>query len=62
MIDVQMGAQHGVDRFAREAGVREIGQERAVAVVPMRDAAVLLVVAQAGIDDDAAVGVCTMKL
>ena len=35
--------------------VGEVGEERPLQVVPGRDAAVLLVVAEAGIDDDAAV-------
>jgi hypothetical protein len=38
---------------SREAGRREIGEERPLQVVPGRDAATLLVVAEAGIDDDA---------
>ena len=55
MVDMEMRAQHRVDRFARKAGGREVGEERPLEIVPGRDAAVLLVVAEAGIDDDAAV-------
>ena len=55
MIDVEMRAQHRVDRLARIAGGGEIGQERSLQVVPGRDAPVLLVVAEAGVDDDAPV-------
>ena len=53
MIDMQMRAQHRVDRLAREARSREIGEKRPLQIVPGRDAAALLVVAEAGIDDDA---------
>ncbi len=56
MVDMQMGAQHRVDRLAREPGRRQVGEKRPLEVVPGRDAAVLLVVAEAGIDDDAALG------
>ena len=53
MVHVQMGAQHGIDRLPRISGGREIVQERPPAVIPGLDATVLLVVAEAGIDDDA---------
>ena len=53
VVDVQVGAQHGVDRLARVAGGGKIGEERAVQVVPGRNAATLLVVAEAGVDHDA---------
>ena len=53
MIDMQMRAQHRVDRVARETGGGEIGKKRPLEIVPGRDAAALLVVAEAGIDDDA---------
>ena len=53
MIDVQMGAQHGINRFCRKSRRRKIGQKRPVAVVPVRDPALLLVVPKAGIHHDA---------
>jgi hypothetical protein len=57
-----MGAEHGVDRLRREAGRRQVGQKRAVALVPVRDPAVLLVVAETGVDNDAAVAGSTIRL
>ena len=53
MVDMQMRAQHRVDRLAREAGGGEIGEKRPLQIVPGRDAAALFVVAEAGVDDDA---------
>ena len=53
VVDMQMRAQHGIDRLGRVAGrghVREIG---IVEVVPGRHRAARFVVADAGIDDDA---------
>ena len=54
MIDMEVRAQHRVDRLARIAGGGEVGEERALQIVPRRDATALLVVAEAGIDDDSA--------
>src|ERR1700733_9677364 len=53
MIDMKMGAQHRIDRLRREAGVGKIGQERPIAVVPVRNPPPLLIVAQTGVDNDA---------
>jgi hypothetical protein len=54
MVDMQMRAQHRVDRLARIAGGGKVGEERALQIVPGWDTAALLVVAEAGIDDNAA--------
>ena len=54
MVDMQMRAQHGVDRLARIPGGGKIGEERPLQIVPGRDAPPLFVVAEAGIDDNAA--------
>jgi hypothetical protein len=51
MIDVQVRAQDRVDRLGRKARGYQVSQEWSVAVIPMRDAPFLLVVAQTGIDD-----------
>ena len=53
VVDVQVGAEHGVDRLGREAGGGEIREEAALALVPGRNRQ-LLVVADAGVHHDAA--------
>src|SRR6516165_1295770 len=54
MIDMEMGADHRVDRLARIAGSGEISQKARLQFVPGRDAAVFLVVAKTGVDDETA--------
>src|SRR6516165_8576989 len=54
MIDVEMGADYRVDHLARIAGTGEISQKARLQFVPGRDASVFLVVAETGVDDDAA--------
>ena len=49
-----MGAQHGVDRLAWVARFFEVFEEAGLQVCPVWDVA-LLVVANTGIDDDAAI-------
>ena len=53
MIDMQVGAHHRVDRFTREAGLRQVAKERSLQVVPAGKRPILLVIAKAGINDDA---------
>jgi hypothetical protein len=53
MVDMEVGADHGIDRLARIAGGRQIGEKAGLKLVPGRDAAVLFVVAETGVDDDA---------
>src|SRR5690348_16761135 len=53
VIDMEMRAQHRVDRLARESRRREILEKPALHAVPRRHGAVLLVVADAGVDDEA---------
>src|SRR5271168_317360 len=55
MVDMKMGAHDRVDRLARKAGAGEITEKARLHPVPTRNAAVLLVVAEAGVDDDAPV-------
>ncbi len=52
VVDVEVGTQHGVDRLRWEAGCGQILEERARAHAPRLDRA-LLVVAEAGVDEDA---------
>jgi len=52
MVDMEMGANHGVDRLARIAGGGEICQKAAVELVPIRDSPVLLVVTETGVHED----------
>ena len=52
VIDVQVRAQHRVDRLAGKAGRGQVLEEAPLPVVPGRDPPILLVVAEAGIDDD----------
>jgi hypothetical protein len=54
VIDVEMRADHRVDRLARIAGDGEIREKARLQLVPGRYPPVLLVVAETGIDDDAA--------
>ncbi len=54
MVDMQMGAQHGVDAVGRKAGFAHGFEERTLPVVPGRQVAALLVVAEPGIDHDPA--------
>src|SRR5439155_18413163 len=56
MVDVEVGAQNGVDRIAREARRRKVGEEWPLQIVPGRDAAVRFVVAKTGVDNDTAAG------
>jgi hypothetical protein len=53
VVDMKMRANDRVDRLALIAGRRQIRQETRLQLVPGRYAAVLLVVAEAGVDDDA---------
>ena len=52
VVDVQVRAQHRVDRLRREARGCHLVEKRTVQLIPHRDGA-RLVVADAGIDDDA---------
>src|SRR6266550_3133667 len=54
VIDVEMRADHRVDRLARMAGGGEIREKPRLELVPGRYPPVLLVVAETGIDDYAA--------
>jgi hypothetical protein len=54
MIDMQMGAEHGVDAVGRKARRRQRFEERLLSVVPGRHLAAFLVVAEPGIDHDPA--------
>src|SRR5215472_14263838 len=54
MIDVEMGADHRVDRLACIVGGCEIREKARLQLVPGRNSPVLLVVAQTGVNDDAA--------
>ena len=56
VVDVQVRAQHRIDRLARESGRGQVFEEPPLPVVPGRDTPVLLVVAEAGVDDDAPPG------
>ena len=53
MIDVEMGADHGVDRLARMTGGGEISQKTCLQPVPSGYSAVFLIVAETSVDDDA---------
>jgi hypothetical protein len=52
VIDVQVRAQHQVDRLGRHAGGPEVLQEGRAHHVEGRAAAAILVVADAGVDQD----------
>jgi hypothetical protein len=52
VIDVQVRAQHRIDGLARETGRGQVFEEPPLAIVPGGDAPILLVVAEAGVDDD----------
>jgi hypothetical protein len=54
VIDVEVRADNRVDRLARIAGGGEIGEKARLELVPGRYPSVLLVVAETGIDDNAA--------
>src|ERR1700729_1012834 len=54
MIEMEMGADYGVDRFAREARLRELIEKRQGHLIPFRETGALLVIADAGVDEDAA--------
>ncbi len=56
VVDMQMGAEHGVDAVRRKAWFRHGFEERAFPVIPGRHRAAFLVVAQTGIDHDPAGG------
>jgi hypothetical protein len=51
MIDIEMRADHRVDRVGRASGCGELLEKRPLATVPLRPAT-RLVVAHPGIDDD----------
>src|SRR3974377_1911198 len=53
MIDVEMGADDGVDRLAGIAGGSEIRQKARLKLVPSRDPAVFFVFAKTSVDEDA---------
>src|SRR5262245_4296020 len=53
VIGMQMRTHDGVDRLARKAGGGEVVEKRAIAEMPRREVA-LLVIADAGIDGDRA--------
>ena len=51
VVDMEMGAKDGVDAGGREAGFGKVGEEPRLQVAPRRHLP-LLVVADAGVDDD----------
>src|ERR1700740_3743793 len=54
MIDMEMGADDGIDRLASIAGRREIRQKARLKIVPGRNAPIFFVVTETGVDDDPA--------
>jgi len=56
VVDMQMRANNGIYRVARITGCCQISQETGLQLVPGRDAPVLLVVAETGVDNDASAG------
>src|SRR5262245_6055649 len=52
VVDVQVRAQHGIDRLGRKTGRRQIVKEAALPIIPSRYTALLFVIAETGVDDD----------
>ena len=56
MVDVQVGAEHGIDAVGWKTGRGHVLKKWRFAVVPGRHGATFLVVAKSGVDDDPARG------